>query len=312
MSNSPIVTNNVLVTNLDNSVSVDSLTKFFSFTGNVVQVRLSDGPDGTKQAIIEFDTPESVKTAELMTGATLENRRIVIVPTELTQSTMHDDVFVGENLPERTIPEIPVEHTQTSVVASLLASGYILADNTFQKAVSIDKENGITDKIKQGANVVKDTLVGVDESLHFTEYLALGATVALSYAESINEKYQVTQTISEKAQLVDQSLGVTEKVGIAKQKVGESFNNLATSQPVQNLSHKVNDFKQEIQQDIAIKKSEKDFIYDTKEEIVQTSEVKEENLKEEKPTETKEEKSNETKEENQSDKVDENIVVLDD
>ncbi|KAL7715647.1 RNA-binding protein [Entamoeba marina] len=249
------LTKNVLVTNLDPSVTVNTLTTFFSFTGNVVQVRLSDGPNDTKQAIIEFDNPESVKTAELMTGATLENKRIEIVATEQTHTSMHDEVFIGDDLPIRTIPEVSPEQTKTSVVASLIASGYVLADNTFQKAVQFDKEHGITNKIKQGANIVKDTLVEVDESLHLTEYLALGATVALSYAESINNKYQVTQTISEKAQIVDQSLGVTNAVGVARQKIGDGLNTVAASQPVQVVSDRVNNFKHEVEQDIAVKKN---------------------------------------------------------
>jgi len=152
---------------------VEALTRFFSYTGNVIEVRLSDREDGTKQAIISFDDPESVRTAELMTGATLENRRIKIESTTMTQSTSNDRVFRGEDLPSRTIPEYERQNTKTSVVASLIANGYILANDSFQKAVEFDKEHHITENIKAGAEKVRQAAINVMNLYIFLNILLL-------------------------------------------------------------------------------------------------------------------------------------------
>nr|BAN37627.1 RNA-binding protein, putative [Entamoeba histolytica] len=248
--------NNILVTNIDPSVTVEALTTFFSFTGNVTQVRLSDCPGGTKQAIVSFDSPESVKTAELMTGATLESRRINIESTSMTESSSHDRVFKGEDLPNRSIPELPKEHTKTSVAASLLAQGYILANDTFQKAVQFDREHNITSSIKSGAEKVKQAAISVDENYHITEYLALGATLAVSYVENINDKYKVTKTISNKAQEVDEALNISGAIGTARQQINNGIAAVVTSQPVVSVRNAVNNtvsgFAQNVSDEIAI------------------------------------------------------------
>ncbi|ELP92625.1 protein vip1, putative [Entamoeba invadens IP1] len=254
---------NVLVTNIDKNVTVETLTSFFSFTGKVVEVRLSKVDEETQQAIIVFDSEESVKTAELMTGALLEAKRIEIAPTQLTQSTTHDTVFRGDTLPERKIPDLPAEHTKASVAASLIAQGYILASDSFQKAVQFDKDHNISDTIKAKAAAVKNAAINVDEQYHITEYLALGATMAVSYASGINEKYKITETVSTTAKEIDNALGISNGVGAAKQAIDNGISKVVQSEPVVKartaVSSSINEFSNEVSQEVGVRKNLKDL-----------------------------------------------------
>jgi hypothetical protein len=241
---------NILVTNIDPQVTIEALTTFFSFTGNVIEVRISDCEDGTKSAIVSFDNEESVKTAELMTGATLENRRIQIVQTDLTHQDESETVFVGETLPQRTIPELPENHTKTSVAASLIARGYLLASDTFQKAVAFDKEHSITATLKAGVEVVKEKAIEVDEKLHITEYLALGAAYAKSVVTGIDEKYRVTEACSEFVAKADETLHLSESYEICKNVIDRGIETVKNSKPVLSLRESTSNFKREVQQEI--------------------------------------------------------------
>ena len=245
---------NILVTNIDPNVTVEALTTFFSFTGNVIAVRLSDASDGTKIAIISFDNEESVKTAELMSGATLEKNRITIEQTTMTQQSSEENVYIGESLPQRTIPELPQQHTKTSVAASLLARGYILASDTFQKAVEFDKQHNITSSIKAGAQKVKEAAIEVDEKLHFTEYLALGLTYVNSVITHVDEKYEVSKTVSSAistaSQKVDETLHISQGVEIAKGAIQNGVEKVKNSQPVVALRNQTNTFKEDVKSEI--------------------------------------------------------------
>ena len=263
-------TTNILVTNIDPKVTVESLTTFFSFTGNVTSVRLSDAPNGTKTAIVTFDNEESVKTAELMSGATLENNRIEIQPTTLVQQTENDDVYFGDSLPQRTIPELPEQHTKTSVAASLLARGYILASDTFQKAVEFDKQHSISATIKAGAQKVKETAIAVDEKLHFTEYLALGAAYVNSVITAVDEKYEVSKTVSNAVntvnQKIDETFHVSQGVEIAKQTLQNGVDYVKNSQPVVAIRNTTNNFKEDVKNEITIRRPDLENDNEKKEE----------------------------------------------
>ena len=284
-----IHTNKVFVKNIDPSVTVEALTSFFSFTGNVKQVRLSNAEDGTQQAIIEFEQEESVSTAELMTGATLENRKITIERTTMTQSTMHDSVYQGETLPARTIPEIEPNQTKTSAVASLLAKGYVLGENTLQQAVMFDKQHKITENMRKGVMAVKDAAITVDEKLHLTEYMALGATIALSYIDHVDKKYEVTKTIEQKAEEVDQAIGFSTAVGTCKQKINEGIQVVMNSQPMQKVTSGINELDNEVNKNIEIERSKQPQPQMLEYKPSAPSEIEEEKKEEENQEEKKEE-----------------------
>ena len=205
-----------------------------------------------------------------MTGATLENRRINIEQTTITEKKENEEVFKGENLPERTIPELPPDHTKTSVAASLMAKGYVLASDTFQKAVEFDKTHRITDSIKDAGRKVKQAAITVDEKLHFTEYIALGATIVKSYVESVDDKYKVSETVTTTMHNIDDKLGLGEKFDTCCNFVTNGVDKIATSEPVMKVKNKINEFRDDVNGEIKQlqpEKKENEPILDEKDDV---------------------------------------------
>ena len=233
----------VLVKNLSKDTTVNDITTFFSFCGNIVEIRISEAENETNQAIVTFEAPYSVSTAELMTGAILKDNRIEIAPTTVVTPVETSQVFAGNELPERTIPEVPSTQTKTSAVASAIAAGYVLAEGTFQKAVEFDRTHGISDSIKNAA-------ISVDEKLHLTEYLALGATLALSYAQDVDNRYEISKTVADTCNKIDDKLGVSEKLTVAQDAIDNGLQKVKNSTPVQAVSSTVNTFSEEVKSDI--------------------------------------------------------------
>jgi len=229
----------VLVTNISPSANEKTVSDFFSFCGKINQLFLKqeEGKD-TSSAVIQFETESAAKTALLLTNALIVDRPIT-VSAYLTSSTPSIDT------PSPVAPEVhgtPVDpaniahkdfngvadedRSKTSVVASLLAAGYKLADNALEKAKEFDEKNnfsararvvvdqmvvkaqaidaeyGISDKANAAVAQIKDTAQKLDAQYGITEKTAsavaalkIGAQVGLETAQSGLQKAQENPTV---------------------------------------------------------------------------------------------------------------------
>jgi len=223
----------VLVTNISPSANEKTVSDFFSFCGKINQLFLKkeEGKD-TSSAVIQFETESAAKTALLLTNALIVDRPITVTsyvtspevtPTVETHGTPVDQ----SNITQKDFNGVSDEdRSKTSVIASLLAAGYHLAENALEKAKEVDERNnfsarakvvvdqmvvkahqidaqyGISDKANNAVKVVQDTAHNLDAQFGISDKTAAavsaiktGAEVGLAVAQSGLNKAQENPTI---------------------------------------------------------------------------------------------------------------------
>ncbi|ELP87177.1 hypothetical protein EIN_092840 [Entamoeba invadens IP1] len=134
-------------------------------------------------ALIFFDSLESVRTAELMTGVLLYHERVDIKPTTLLH--LPDEKIYSFLVTPQQNNNPQNGQTKTSVVASLIAHG--------------------------GAGKVKNVAMDVDEELHLTEYLTFGTVMVWSCFTAADDKFKITTKVYNTLENIDNALGVSDK-----------------------------------------------------------------------------------------------------
>jgi len=249
----------VLVTNISPSANEKTVSDFFSFCGKIIELFLKkeEGKD-TSSAVITFETESAAKTALLLTNALIVDRPITVssyvtssTPAETTTTTQSTTVTEDprgtpvdqSNIINKDFNGIPdADRSKTSVVASLLAAGYTLANNALEnakeidernnfsararvvvnqmvvKAQEIDKELGISDKANAAIAAVKDTANKVDAQYGISEKTAsavatikTGAQIGLDAAQSGIAKAQENATVKKGVEVVKSGVSKAEK-----------------------------------------------------------------------------------------------------
>ncbi|CAE6533839.1 unnamed protein product [Rhizoctonia solani] len=124
-------THSVHVGNLAETTSEKNLSDFFTIAS-------IDFDSKTHSATIHFESPNAAKTALMLNGGNLDGAEIAV-----TSETEHED------LPHEEQPHDDIQQTdkpRAAIAAEYLAKGYTLSDNILQKAIDIDKNQGISQR----------------------------------------------------------------------------------------------------------------------------------------------------------------------
>lgn len=209
----------VLVTNLSPQADEKTISDFFSFCGKIEKFYVKKG-ENTNTAVICFETESAAKTALLLTNALIADQPIEVktyIPEEI-----HDEQGntpnLGELVPQEKIMtrdyKVPDEQrTKTSVIASLIAAGYILGQDAIGKAKEFDEKHNLSVKAKAAVDTAKSKLEEFDRNYKITE-----------------KTTQLKQNISTKATQIDQEYHISEKI---------TATTTAAKESVLNAAHKV-------------------------------------------------------------------------
>jgi len=195
----------VLVSNISPNANEKTVSDFFSFCGKITKLYLNkeEGKD-TSSAIIQFETESAAKTALLLTNALIVDRPITVsayiasftpLNTESTTSPNVGTPVDQSKISQKDFNGIPDDQrSKTSVIASLLAAGYILTENALDKAKEVDEKTNFSNRAKVTVDQLKVKAHEID----------------LQYG--ISEKaVAVTKSITESAKKIDSEFGITEK-----------------------------------------------------------------------------------------------------
>jgi len=193
----------VFVTNISPNATEKTVSDFFSFCGRITRLSLRSAEGSAQEAVVEFETDSAAKTALLLTNALIVDRPITVVPhfpasSDHVAGSTTTSTVPAENITDRNHAVPDAERTKTSVMASLIAAGYVLGADTIGKARDLDDKHMISLQLKVGAEQIKAKANEIDKQLHITE-------TAVAIKTGI-----VTQ-----AQVVDEKLHISEKVGAA-------------------------------------------------------------------------------------------------
>jgi len=200
----------VLVTNISPSANEKTVSDFFSFCGKINKLFLKkeEGKD-TGSAVIQFETESAAKTALLLTNALIVDRPITVTAYSSTPQVQADQTtpapiehgtpVEAQHIAQKDFGDVSDEQrSKTSVIASILAAGYVLADNALEKAKDIDEKTNFSHRAKQTVDSMKVKAHEIDVQYKISE-----------------KATAVKNTITESAKKIDNELGLSEKAQLA-------------------------------------------------------------------------------------------------
>jgi len=202
----------VFVANISPNATEKTVSDFFSFCGRITKLTLRKEAtgDGSQEAIVVFETDSAAKTALLLTNALIVDRPITVVPhvaattdTPQAQGEVLKDV-APDTITNRTFTAPDHERSKTSVVASMLAAGYVLGTDSVAKAREFDEKHMISLQLKVGAEQVKAKANEIDKALHISETANVIKTVTMEKAKEMDEKLHISENMNRAADAVKQ------------------------------------------------------------------------------------------------------------
>jgi len=230
----------VFVTNISPNATEKTVSDFFSFCGRVTRLSLRSSDGGIQEAVVVFETDSAAKTALLLTNALIVDRPITVVAhsagaeAEAAASTSGEAVITDRN---HAVPDS--ERTKTSVMASLIAAGYVLGTDTINKARDLDEKHMISLQLKVGAEQIKAKANEIDKTLHISETATAIKTGVVEKAKEVDEKLHISEKVGAAATVAKQQANafvtkanenetIAKGVGILRavgDSISSSFNN---------------------------------------------------------------------------------------
>ncbi|KAG0679777.1 hypothetical protein C6P40_005166 [Pichia californica] len=153
----------IIASQIPVSVSESKISEFFSFCGKIKDIKVIDKTEKTKSIQVEFEKASAVSTALLLNGAEFEGSSIEVTEPA-GQNSVSGNKEINTDEKEHTDgSDIDQESKpKSTVIAELLANGYILQSSLVEKAVDFDKQNGISDRFR-------NFISGLDDKYHLQD-----------------------------------------------------------------------------------------------------------------------------------------------
>jgi RNA recognition motif-containing protein len=117
--------------------------QFFSYSGTVKKVKLERAGQWAQVAFVTFKEPYALETAVLLSGATIIDQKVCIVPwggSEEAVSRWKKQKLQEEGNTQGASSFIPSADQAVNVVTTMLSKGYTLGKDTLSKANELDQK----------------------------------------------------------------------------------------------------------------------------------------------------------------------------
>jgi RNA recognition motif-containing protein len=117
--------------------------QFFSYSGTVKKVKLERAGQWAQVAFVTFKEPYALETAVLLSGATIIDQKVCIVPwggSEEAVSRWKKQKLQEEGNTQGASSFIPSAEQAVNVVTTMLSKGYTLGKDTLSKANELDQK----------------------------------------------------------------------------------------------------------------------------------------------------------------------------
>ncbi|KAJ4746423.1 RNA-binding (RRM/RBD/RNP motifs) family protein [Rhynchospora pubera] len=175
----------VKVSNVSLQASKQDLKEFFSFSGDILYVEMQKENDLSQIAYITFKDTQGAETAMLLTGATIVDMSVVVMPA--TDYEVPAEVLAAQReaaaevKPLTTGPQSALQRAE-DMVSSMLAKGFVLGKDALEKAKTLDEKHQIT-------STASAKVTSLDRKIGLTEKMK---EMDLKVKE-MDQKYQVTE-----------------------------------------------------------------------------------------------------------------------
>jgi len=204
----------VEVQNISPNATEKTVSDFFSFCGKISNLYMDkDVSKGTFRAVVQFETEAAARTALLLTNALIVDRPITVLSytkgpiTENKLPQTPGTPVSSEHITHRDFGGVhDNERTKTSVLASMVAAGYVLASDSLTKAKSYDEEHTqFSTKLKQGVEVVQNKASELDKQYGISDKVGAVKQSATEKAKKLDEDYHLSEKASAAVQSVKQT-----------------------------------------------------------------------------------------------------------
>lgn len=224
----------VQVSNISPNANEKTVSDFFSFCGKITKLYLKKEEQGTQSAVVQFETESASKTALLLTNALIVDRPIIVAPINAPKQQTQTEVntSTNNNQPEIHTPGTPVpesnitqrdfggvtdeNRSKTSVVASLLAAGYVLADDALNAAKEIDEKNSISLNVKVAVEQLKVKAHEIDKQYGISEKATSIKNQVSEKAKQLDQEYKISELVTGAAKSVQQTVSNTTQAAVNK------------------------------------------------------------------------------------------------
>ncbi|KAF3036040.1 hypothetical protein E8E12_003633 [Didymella heteroderae] len=163
----------VYVENISTKTSEDEIKSFFSFCGKIQDISVKPTGNDTQSASVTFEKAAAAKTALLLDSTQLGPNSVHVKPAQSGGDSATEKAADEAHEGDHISQE---QKPRARIVAEYLAHGYAISDKAIERALAADKQHGYSAKFLQ-------TL------------------------QNLDSKTQASQ----KAQVVDQKLGLSNK-----------------------------------------------------------------------------------------------------
>ncbi|XP_043718490.1 binding partner of ACD11 1-like isoform X2 [Telopea speciosissima] len=173
-------TRTVKVSNISLAVSEQDIKHFFSFSGDIQYVEMQRESESSQLAYVTFKDSQGADTAVLLSGATIYDLPAYITPVENYQ------------LPPEAIPENMPSNANSAVkkaedvVTSMLAMGFVLGKDAFNKARAFDERHHLMSN-------ASDTVESLDRRMGLREKISIGTSMVNEKMKEMDERFQVSE-----------------------------------------------------------------------------------------------------------------------
>jgi len=182
----------VNVANISPSTTESQLQEYFSFCGKIASIGFNE-KSSPKSAVIYFEKAAAAKTALMLNGGTLNDS-----PLTVTSDAAEND----EGEPQSPTPRASLDQTdkpRAAIAAEYLAKGYALSDQVLQRAIELDKKQGISKRCIDFFRSVDSTLgqrtLGPEQTI--SGRVQSSVSDGISQARSFDEQKGVTKKVGD-------------------------------------------------------------------------------------------------------------------
>lgn len=140
----------VHVTNISPQTDEKQVRDFFSFCGKITSISVtptSGEPDAPKSATVTFEKETAAKTALLLDNTQLGPSSVhVEAAHSLDEMAGGKAASAGEAKDEHNHNLEQEDKPRSRIVAEYLAHGYVISDNAIQRAISLDRRHGFSQR----------------------------------------------------------------------------------------------------------------------------------------------------------------------
>lgn len=178
------------VSNVSLSATLQDIKEFFSFSGDIEYVEMQSADEWSQIAYVTFKDSQGAETALLLSGATIVDLSVIIVPAPEYQvppaaSSPPAVDFMQKDDNASSSAGSAVQKAE-DVVSSMLAKGFILGKDAVNKAKTFDEKHQLT-------STASARVASFDKKIGLSEKISTGTSAVGEKFKEMDQKFQVSE-----------------------------------------------------------------------------------------------------------------------